>query len=49
MRFEKDIVFYINNTIAEKIDTCIKLATPNEANGYILGKIQEFNNDGDFN
>ncbi len=49
MRFEKDIVFYISNTIAEKIDTCIKLASPNEASGYILGNIQENNNNGDFN
>jgi len=49
MRFEKDIVFYISNTVAEKIDTCIKLASPNEANGYILGNIQEINNNGDFN
>jgi proteasome lid subunit RPN8/RPN11 len=49
MRFEKDIVFHISNTIAEKIDTCIKLASPNEASGYILGNIQENNNNGDFN
>ncbi len=49
MRFEKDIVFYINNNIVEKIDTCIKLASPNEASGFILGKIQEVNNNnGDF-
>ena len=49
MRFEKDIVFYINDTIVEKINNCIKLASPNEANGYILGNIQEANNNGDFN
>ena len=49
MKFEKDIVFYISNTIAEKIDTCIKSASPNEASGFILGNIQEFNNNnGDF-
>lgn len=50
MRFEKDIVFYISNNIVEKIDDCIKLASPNEASGYILGNIQEVKNDnGDFN
>jgi len=49
MRFEKDIVFYVNDTIVEKINNCIKLASPNEANGYILGNIQEVNNNGDFN
>ncbi|MHA1234664.1 MAG: Mov34/MPN/PAD-1 family protein [Promethearchaeota archaeon] len=49
MKFEKDIVFYINDNIVEKIDSCIKLASPNEANGYILGNIQEVNNNGDFN
>jgi len=49
MRYEKDIVFYISNTIIEKIDTCIKLASPNEASGFILGNIQEINNNnGDF-
>ena len=49
MRFEKEIVFYISNNIVEKIDNCIKLASPNEASGYILGNIQEVNNNGDFN
>ncbi|MBY9014756.1 MAG: Mov34/MPN/PAD-1 family protein [Candidatus Lokiarchaeota archaeon] len=50
MRFEKDIVFYISNNIVEKINNCIKLASPNEANGFILGYIQEVNNNnGDFN
>jgi len=49
MRFEKDIVFYIRKNIVEKINTCIKLASPNEASGYILGNIQEVNkNNGDF-
>ena len=49
MRFEKDIVFYINNSIVEKIDDCIKLASPNEASGFILGYIEEVNNiNGDF-
>ena len=49
MKFEKDIVFHISNTIAEKIDACIKLASPNEASGFILGNIQEINNNnGDF-
>ncbi len=49
MRFEKDIVFNISKNIVEKIDTCIKLTSPNEASGYILGKIQEVkNNNGDF-
>ncbi len=49
MRFEKDIVFNIRKNIVEKIDTCIKLASPNEASGFILGNIQEVNNnDGDF-
>ena len=47
MRFEKDIVFYVSNTIVEKIDTCIKLASPNEASGYIIGNIQEVNNNKD--
>jgi proteasome lid subunit RPN8/RPN11 len=51
MRFEKDIVFFISNNIVEKIDNCIKLASPNEASGFILGTIQEVNNNnkGDFN
>ena len=49
MKFEKDIVFYISNNMVEKIDNCIKLAAPNEASGYILGYIQEVNNNGDFN
>ena len=44
MRFEKDIVFYISKNIIEKIDNCIKLASPNEASGFILGNIQEVNN-----
>ncbi len=44
MRFEKDIVFYVSNEIVEKIDNCIKLASPNEASGFILGNIQEVNN-----
>ncbi len=49
MRYEKDIVFYISSAIVEKIDTCIKLASPNEASGFILGNIQEVNNNnGDF-
>jgi proteasome lid subunit RPN8/RPN11 len=49
MRFEKDIVFNIGKNIVEKIDTCIKLASPNEASGFILGNIQEVNNNnGDF-
>ena len=49
MRFEKDIVFCINNNLVEKIGNCIKLASPNEASGYVLGNIQEINNNGDFN
>ncbi len=49
MKFEKDIVFYISNTIAEKINTCVNLASPNEASGFILGNIQEVNkNKGNF-
>ena len=48
MKFEKDVVFYINDNIVEKIDNCIKLASPNEASGYVLGIIQEINNNGDF-
>ena len=49
MRFEKDIVFNISNNIVEKINSCIKLASSNEASGFILGNIHEINNDGDFN
>jgi len=49
MKFEKDIVFHISNTIAEIIDACIKLTSPNEASGFLLGNIQEVNNNsGDF-
>ena len=49
MRFEKDIVFNISKNLVEKIDDCIKLASPNEASGFILGNIQEVNkNNGDF-
>jgi len=49
MRFEKDIVFNISNNIVEKINSCIKLASSNEASGFVLGNIHEINNDGDFN
>jgi len=49
MRFEKDIVFYISDNVIEKIDTCIEIASPKEANGYILGEIQEVNKNGDYN
>ena len=45
MRFEKDINFYINDTVVEKIVNCVKLASPNEACGFILGNIQEVTND----
>lgn len=49
MRFEKDIVFYINSNVFKKIENCIKLTSPNEASGFIVGYVQEVNNNrGDF-
>ena len=48
MRFEKDITFVLGRNIIGNINNCIDKAYPNESCGFILGKIQEFNNKGDF-
>ncbi|MFX0048986.1 MAG: Mov34/MPN/PAD-1 family protein [Candidatus Hermodarchaeota archaeon] len=48
MRFEKDIVFVINQDLISKINKCIKKAYPNEASGFLFGDIEEVNNDSDF-
>jgi len=48
MRFEKDIIFFIDKIIINELEQCIEKATPNEACGLIFGEIQEINNDGDY-
>lgn len=48
MRFEKDITFVLSRDIISNINKCIEIAYPNEACGFLLGKIQEFNNKGNF-
>ena len=48
MRLEKDIVFIIGRGLIRKINKCIENAYPNEACGFLIGEIQEINNNGDF-
>ncbi|GAG79272.1 unnamed protein product, partial [marine sediment metagenome] len=48
MRFENDIIFFIDKNIFNELEQCIENATPNEACGLIFGEIQEINNNGDF-
>ena len=48
MRFEKDITFVLGRDIIGNLNKCIEKAYPNEACGFLLGKIQEFNKKGDF-
>jgi len=48
MRFENDIIFFIDKFIINELEKCIENATPNEAFGLIFGEIQEINNNGVF-
>ena len=48
MRFEKDITFTLSTDIIGSINSCIKIAHPNEACGFIFGTVQEFNIKGDY-
>ena len=48
MRFENDIIFFIDKFIINELEQCIENTTPNEACGLIFGEIQEINNNGDF-
>ena len=48
MRFENDIIFFIDKFIINELEQCIENAIPNEACGLIFGEIQEINNNGDF-
>jgi len=48
MRFEKDIAFIIAKEITSSIDKCIEKANPNEACGFLFGRILEINRHGDF-
>lgn len=41
MKFEKDIILFINKNLFEEIKYCVENASPNEACGLIFGKIQE--------
>ncbi|MFX0006356.1 MAG: Mov34/MPN/PAD-1 family protein [Promethearchaeota archaeon] len=41
MKYEKDIILYIDDKIVVEIIQCVKKATPNEACGLIFGKIEE--------
>ncbi len=37
MKFQKDIIFYINPEIYENLKVCVQNASPNEAFGLVLG------------
>ncbi|MFW9999177.1 MAG: Mov34/MPN/PAD-1 family protein [Candidatus Hodarchaeota archaeon] len=41
MKYEKDIILFINKELLTEIYTCVEKALPNEACGLIFGKIQE--------
>ena len=41
MKYEKDIILFIDEEILEVIIQCVEKATPNEACGLIFGKIEE--------
>ncbi len=41
MKFENDIVLFINKNLFKEIERCVEKASPNEACGLIFGKIQE--------
>ncbi len=41
MKFEKDIILFVNLEVLEKIKLCVKKAYPNEACGLIFGTILE--------
>ena len=48
MRFERDIIFIFGRKIVKDINKCIEKAYPNEACGFIFGKIQEISDKIDF-
>jgi proteasome lid subunit RPN8/RPN11 len=41
MKYEKDIILFIDEEILEDIINCVEKASPNEACGLIFGKIEE--------
>ncbi len=41
MRKEKDIIFFLNNDILEKMKMCVNKATPNEACGFVFGNVKQ--------
>ena len=41
MKYEKDIILFINEEFLEEIIRCVNKASPNEACGLIFGKIKE--------
>ena len=41
MKYEKDIILFINFELLKEIENCIERASPNEACGLIFGKILE--------
>ena len=48
MKFEKDIILLINQDLINKLKICVDNARPNEACGFIFGKIKEINLNNDF-
>lgn len=48
MEFEKDIKIIVVSDIFEKLKTCVKRASPNEACGLIFGIIKEVKDGEDF-
>ncbi len=48
MKFERDIKFFLTQEIFEQLKACVNNARPNEACGFIFGKVEEINKDGDF-
>ncbi|MFW9972053.1 MAG: Mov34/MPN/PAD-1 family protein [Candidatus Odinarchaeota archaeon] len=49
MKYEKDIILFVDNKIFEEIKQCVEQASPNEACGLVFGDIEESKNENNEN